>query len=246
MPLRQEVLEYPYLFSNLLLLSVILLAVRAFPLRAHRRLIIRLGLVMTAFFPFAAVSEGLYWSPARVAGGAFGIEDALCAFNIGALGALPAVMLFRESLQLEAQPKPGYRRLGVLAALTLLAFSLLRVWGCSVMAATVLMQLAVWAGLLLLRRDLWRFWVLNSVAVGLLHFVVLKALFWVWPDFVSAWSGAAPWGMLVAGVPLGELVWAFSFGALWPVFGGYVFDLRLAGRRVEAAVTADTEMELTA
>jgi hypothetical protein len=123
---------YPYLLSNVLWLTAVLLAVVFPPLSAQRRLILRQGLLGAVFFPFAAVANGEYWSPVRMAGFGLGIEDMFCAFNLGATAGLLAVLPFRRNLPAYS-PAPRLGRLVCAGTFTLSLFFLVRSLGSSTM-----------------------------------------------------------------------------------------------------------------
>jgi hypothetical protein len=227
MSVRQALGTYPYLFSDVLWLSGILLAVRALPLAAHRRLIVRLGLLMIPNFLFSLAHPD-YWNPVRVGGWVVGLEDAIFAFIVGAMGCLPAVWLSRHKLIVAERPAPRIGRLLAVGIPAQCAFLLLLFMGRSSMASAVLAQLLAVASLLLLRPDLWRFSAAGGLGFSLMYCGIVKALFRIWPAFVSCWTSTPPWGLLLFGIPLGEIVWAVGFGLFWPLFAGFVFDLRLS------------------
>lgn len=100
---------YPYLFANVLWLGGLLLAVRSLPLASQRRLLVRLGLLMIPNCLFS-LANGDYWNPTRVGGWVLGPEDVLFAFNVAAMGCLPAVWLYRHRLMVAEQPMPRIGR----------------------------------------------------------------------------------------------------------------------------------------
>ncbi len=77
-------------------------------------------------------------------------------------------------------------------------------------------------------QDPGRFSAAGGIGFSLIYCGIVKGVFYLWPDFVSCWKSTSPWGLLVFGIPLGEIAWAVSFGLCWPLFAGFVFDLRLS------------------
>ena len=218
---------YSYLFSDLLWLSGLLLVVRSFPLASHRRLLVRLGIVMIPNCLFSLANYD-YWSPIRVGGWVLGPEDMLFAFNVAAMGCLPAVWLYRRQLIVAEQPVPHIGRLLAVGIPAQCAFLVLFSMGRSGMASAILVQLMAVGSLLLLRPDLWRFAAAGGIGFSMIYCGIVKTVFWIWPGFVACWKSTPPWGLLLFGIPLGEIAWAASFGLFWPLFAGYVFDLRLS------------------
>ena len=218
---------YPYFFSGVLFLSGVLLMVRALPVASHRRLLVRSGLILLPNFPFSLAHYD-YWNPTRVGGWVVGPEDMLFAFNVGAAGCLAAVLLYRRKLIVAEQPVPRPGRVLAIGIPVLCAFLILLSMGRSSIASAILALLMAVVPLLGLRPDLWRFSATGGIGFLLIYCGIVKAVFWIWPEFVSCWNSVLPWGLLLFGIPLGDIVWAASFGLFWPLFAGYVFDLRLS------------------
>jgi hypothetical protein len=227
MSVPQALGTYPYLFSDVLWLIGLLLVVRSLPVAAHRRLLVRVSLLMLPNFLFSLAHHD-YWNPVRVGGWALGPEDVLFVFNVAAMGCLSAVLLYRHKLTVAEQPVPHIGRLLAVGVPAQCAFLVLLSLGRSSMASTILAQLMAMVSLLLLRPDLWRFSAAGGIGFSLIYCGILKTVFWSWPEFVSCWRSTPPWGLLLFGIPLGEVAWAVSFGLFWPLFAGFVFDLRLS------------------
>ena len=221
---------YPYLFANVLWLGGLLLAVRSLPLASHRRLLVRLGLVIIPNCLFSLANHD-YWDPVRVGGWILGPEDALFAFNVGAMGCLPAVWLYRHQLIVAEQPAPRVGRLLAVGIPAQCALLVLFRMGRSSMTAAILALLMAVIALLVLRPELWRFSAAGGIGFTAIYCGIVKGVFWIWPEFVSCWRSTPPWGLLLFGIPLGEIAWAAGFGLFWPLFAGFVFDLRVRDQR---------------
>jgi hypothetical protein len=66
------------------------------------------------------------------------------------------------------------------------------------------------------RRDLWAKMLVSGGLFLLLYFVVFAAVNFAFPGYVAAvWNLAALSSVIVAGVPLEELMFAFTFGLYW-------------------------------
>ena len=218
---------YPYLFSGLLWLGVALAVVRMLPHSQHRTLMVRLGLIMIPNFLFSALTEQDYWSPRRLGGWAVGIEDVLCSFNIGVAACLPAMILFRRRLVFPDRDVAKMRRILAIVCLATGSYLVMLALGRSSMATLILTQVLAVALLLVLRPDLWPLSLSGGAGFLLFYCATVKLYFWIWPDFVSSWWGPPPLGLLLFGIPVGEIAWAASYGLFWPLFAGFVFGLRL-------------------
>ncbi|HMD71233.1 MAG TPA: hypothetical protein VKF41_07810 [Bryobacteraceae bacterium] len=242
MSVRQALGTYPYLFWNILWLSGLLLAARWHTLPSHRRLTLRLGLIMVpnGLFSLAYPDHWKdYWNPNRVGGWVVGPEDVLFAFNVGATACLAAALLYRGRLIVAERPVSRIGRtlaLGIPAqCLFLVLFSMFR----SGIGSMILAQLVALVPVAVFRSGLWRFSAAGGIGFPLIYCGILKSVYWICPDFVSCWRSTPPWGLLLFGIPVGEIVWAVSFGLFWPLFAGFVFDLRLsAGRPIRGEAEA--------
>ena len=242
MNVPQALGTYPYLFWNVLWLSGLLLAVRSLSLASHRRLIVRLGLVMLPNGLFSLAYPNCwkeYWCPMRPGGWVLGPEDILFAFNVGATACLAAVWLYRHRLIVAGQPVAHTGRILTVGIPSQCAFLVLFSTCRSGIAAMILAQFLAVVPVLLLRRDLWRFSTAGGFGFSLIYCGILRTVFCIWPGFLSCWKSTPPWGRLLFGIPLGEIAWAVGFGLFWPLFAGYVFDLRLStGRRISGSTEA--------
>jgi hypothetical protein len=84
--------------------------------------------------------------------------------------------------------------------------------------------------LTLSRRRLWPIPLFGSISFALLYIVVLEAAYTLWPHFLAQWTADRLWGLSVLGMPAEEVVWAFSFGGVWPLLMAYGFDSHLRPR----------------
>src|ERR1017187_10110648 len=218
---------YPYFFANVLWLGGLLLALRWLPSASHRRLVIRLGLVLIPSCLFSPFLFRDYWDQVRIGGWAMGVEDVICSFNVGATGSLPFVFLYRHNLIFADQRQPALKRFLMWVLLGHCAFCLLWTTSGSSIGSLILTQSLAAIPLLFLRADLWRISLVNGAAFPLLYCALIKAFFFIWPSFVSCWRSTPPWVRLLCGVPLGEIVYAISLGLVWPLFAGFVFGFRV-------------------
>jgi len=124
-------------------LSGLLLVVRSLPLASHRRLIVRLGLIMIPNCLFSLANHD-YWNPGRVGGWVLGPEDVLFTFNVAAMGCLPAVWLYRHNLIVAERPVPRIGRLLAVGVPAQCAFLVLFSMGRSSMASMILALLMRW------------------------------------------------------------------------------------------------------
>lgn len=176
-----------------------------------------LGLTEPLFVP-------AYWNPptlldlARRTG--FDLESLLFSFAIGgivfaAYGALSGRALVDSIRDERDDPRHRYHLAAVLAApaVFLLLLALTRL---NPIYAAALALVAGFVATLHCRSDLWAKMLVSGVLFLALYFVVFAAFNLAFPGYVAAvWNLSALSGVLVAGVPLEELMFAFTFGLYW-------------------------------
>lgn len=216
---------YPYLFSSLV--GVLLLAGGCAFHRVHRGMAIRSGALTVWLCPLAVPHEQGYWTPERLAGWSFGIEDVLFSFTIGGLGWLLAVLPTRSRLTSHVSWRAGVSRFAVVYVLTIVQFLVL--WGAGVgaFAAGVTVQCTVGGVVLATHRRYWTLALSGAIMFAVCYIVFLQITFWMWPGFLSAWNHENQWFRMLHGIPMSEILWACTFGAAWPLGIAYAFKVEL-------------------
>ena len=84
-----------------------------------------------------------------------------------------------------------------------------------VMGMTIISQVSVLIMLLFKRRNLWPLAVSAAILYTAYYCVILYAFSCVSPGFFSLWNGFSLSGIRLAGLPLEEIIWVFTFAACW-------------------------------
>lgn len=219
--------QFTYLAADLILLVAWLLLFLNKPYRREM-------LVMSLFFaPFAFLDFWFlqdYWSPRTLFGTAFGLETFLFAFLVGGIGAV-IYEEFRGLKLVRTKREPSWILTGS-SLLLLFDFLILRVFiGINSMYAVYVVFIFCAIFMYTVRRDQ----AVNLLASGLLSGIVGFFLYLIYlyfyPDVIRVWWRLENLsGILIAGIPLEELLFAFGFGMvagpLYEVWQGY----RLAKR----------------
>ena len=227
---------HPYLFTNILSLLICLGV--AFGLRPQGKLILMGGLLSLPCFYLLAFFEDKYWNPVRIWNWAVGIEDILCSFDVGALVLIPAAVLFRNSISWGNRSDRAVKRFLAAGGAASALFLLLILSGLGPMGALIGTDLLMAFGLLLFRFRLWPLCLSGILGFPVLYYLIVRVYFLYWPGFIVQWNPEGPWGKVLLGLPMGEIAWAMAFGSFWPLFVGYVLDVRIARREqdLEGAV----------
>jgi len=219
-PMAESVHAYLLLSGGLAVVWLILYAGRA-DFRSQMLRVslgtLPLGLTEPLFVP-------AYWNPptlfdlARRTG--FDLESLLFSFAIGGIvfAAYDALSGTAPTGSMRAErhdPRHRYHLAAVLTApaVFLLLFATTRL---NPIYAAAVALVAGFVATLSCRRDLWAKMLVSGVLFLALYFVVVAGFNLAFPGYVAAvWNLPALSGVLVAGVPLEELMFAFTFGLYW-------------------------------
>lgn len=162
-----------------------------------------------------------------------GIEDFLWAAAVGGLASVVGEIFLRE--RLAGIRKSRHKRHYAPFALVVVVFVLFR-FGLHIrtMNATII-SFAVGALVLgYLRRDLVPLMLTSAVSFTILYFVLFLCVLLLYPEFVVRYYNLPNLiGIKVLGVPIEELLFAATGGAIWSVAYEYVYGYRLeAGGRI--------------
>jgi hypothetical protein len=217
--------DYPYLWASIFSLVALFLPLFLIMPRELRSSLLKIGILNTAFFPFSMFLEDSYWQPVRFGGWRLGIEDVVISFTLGALVWGLAIWPLRDRIQLCTGISTIPRRLPR-PLMYLIPFFVLHFVGLSGMASYLAVLLLASIAELLLRPSMWPFALYGSIIFVPLYFLFVTLTFVVWPDALSQWNPAPPWGQHFFGVPVGELVWAILFGAALPLMAAYILNAK--------------------
>ncbi len=174
--------------------------------------------------------NGVYWTPHRLGGVAWGIEDILVCFSLGAGVWFFAILPVRARLAVRFKPKRFAIRLMAIAVPST-GFAIL-VWslGAGVMETLLIVMTATGMALAAWRPQLL---CLSAAAAGLYpayYLMILYGTLVIVPDFFSMWDGSELWGIDVFGLPLEEIAFVLVYSAVYPLIIGTIFAAEIGGR----------------
>jgi hypothetical protein len=159
-----------------------------------------------------------YWRPLTVFKTPISLEDFLFSFVVGGVGAVAYEVFFARRIAVIERGVGYYRQrslvfLGPLSLLVLWFFA-----GWRFMPSVLVGMLVTLLLMLVLRRDL--FWpaIFAGGFLALLHLLVLLILRHFFPLMLLQWNVTNLQGVLLAGIPIEEVLWAFLTGANVAVF----------------------------
>jgi hypothetical protein len=155
-----------------------------------------------------------------------GIEDFLWAAAVGGIASVVGEILVKEKLAVIR--KSRHKRHYVPFVLVVVLFGALELWHNRTMDNTII-SFAIGALVLAwLRRDLIPLMVTSTVSFTILYFVLFLWVLFLYPLFVQRFYNLPNLlGIYVHGVPVEELLFAATGGAVWSVAYEYVHGYRL-------------------
>lgn len=215
-------LEYGYLLGNGVFLALWLIF---FFVRKDIR---REMLVMSCLIGFLSVVTAYYWwtqdwwHPQTITGTKVGVEDFLMGFASGGIMAVIYEVVFKK--QLYKRPKQQHRSGGLTVLFALAFFTSWFFWGIGLTSFWASAVAMICSSLLLyyLRKDLF----IDSVASGVLMLLLALPFYFSIIFFVPGWINATYnfdhlSGVLVAGIPIEELIFWFLAGLVFGPFYEY-------------------------
>ena len=217
--------QHTYLLASLAGLAPALAAYLA-PSR-HRRMMLLSAAAAVCVSPGAIVYEGEYWNPIRWGGGSFGIEDVLFCFSFGSLAWLSAVWPVGRGVVSGIQLRTFVRRFAAALCAYNLAWAALWLGGVSACTAAIVVQLALTATILWLRRDLWPLAISSAMTYLALYCLTLFAIKALLPNLFHLWNGSRLSGARLLGLPVEEYLSILAFAAAWSTLIAYAANVKL-------------------
>jgi hypothetical protein len=216
-----------YLLLCLMLVSAAAILYVALP--PLRRLMLISGMLSA---PFALCSYFFvpdYWQPQRLLVLVTGLEDLVFSFANGVIviglcaWALPTAASQPEFV------RPSLSRyffISLSSVPVVIGFTNL---GFEIMIATILTGAGVWAICFTSCRGRSLFLSFaGGISFAVFYFLILRIVFYFYPEMGSWWSEKGLAGLWMWGLPLGEVMWAVFFGATWPIYVGWILGWRHA------------------
>lgn len=217
-------MQYAWLIWSLVLIGIWLAIYISLGAKDKKREM----LVVSLWTSLAGLTEPLfvpeYWAPPSLFNLAlttgFDIESLIFSFGIGGVAVVLYERIFRTEHQTvpsqeQHRPRHRYHLWAILSApivfiLLLLATNLNPIYSAEI--AMVLGGLSAWY----CRPDLKKKMLVSAAIFLGLYFLYFLTLIAMYPGYVErVWNLAVISGILVAGIPLEELLFALSFGFLW-------------------------------
>lgn len=221
-------MAYQWLFGSLLFLSAwaVLFVINP-SLRKEMFFVSALtapfGLVQALFVPS-------YWDPPSFFGfgGAIGfdLESIIFSFAIGGIAAVIHKSISRVSHRDgDSELRPGLHALAISSPFVSGALLFLFTEANPIYISSTAL-LVGGLSISISRPDLIKSILFGAVLFTALYFSLFQIILHLFPDFVDMWNLPAISGILVAGVPIEELIFAFAYGSMWSGFYDHLMHRR--------------------
>lgn len=223
-------MAYEWLFGSMLFLSVwaVLFIINA---RLRKEMLFvsavtaPFGLAQSLFVPS-------YWDPHPFFGFGqtigFDFESIIFSFAIGGIAAVMHKNVFRVGHQNERSgSRLGLHALALSSPLLAGLFLFLFMDANPIYISTIALFIGG-LSIIISRPDLTKSILCGASLFTTLYFSLFLIILQIFPEFVDLWNLSAISGILVSGVPLEELIFAFAYGSMWSGFYDHLMQRRPA------------------
>jgi len=183
----------------------------------YRRLVLTSAILSAPYGLFSFVFVPAYWQPARVFEGFTGIEDLAFSFANGATAMSMALLFWPEPPGPATRPAKCLLRWVMWTLLGMAVGRALAFAGMPNMNTIWVAIMTVGSAILYLHPRFWRLALVSAPAFTLFYGFCLWLSYQLFPHFAEQWQPWVRQGVLLAGLPAEEIVWALGFGACWPL-----------------------------
>lgn len=220
-----DLLAYPYLAVSVALCGIAMIL--AFASGEHRRMVLTSGALAAplALFSWQFIPE--YWNPRVLGRYVTTVEDVLFSASVGVIVMALALAPFRRRVGPKATLLVRRYALCISLVVGLHTFLLYAVFDpsrvmYSAVAAVGVFAVWIWGS----RRETLPISAVGFLTFPVFYFAVVKLYLLVFPSSAGDWVKMAQLPFDIGGVPAFELVWAAAWGATWPPFMWFVFDVK--------------------
>jgi hypothetical protein len=223
--LSAAVARQPYLALGLLILAFGLAWLALVPSRPRVALWAALAAAPFGLFEYVFyVPE--YWTPQQWRLSWVGLGDLVFTFAAGGVAWLLATTPCRGRVSVSWGPRRVARRFVGCTGIGLALAVVIWQAGVPMYLASLLAMWVGWGSVVWRNPHLRWLGLVGGPAFALAYVALLRLTFALAPDFHLQWNWATLSGVTWVGVPLEEVLWAATFGAVWPSFMAYVLDAR--------------------
>jgi hypothetical protein len=153
-----------------------------------------------------------YWRPQIFTGTRIGIEDFLFGFFIGGIASVIYLELFNKHISKQKDKKHHIRFMLSFVAIFIFIISFY-VFGFNSIYASMITFLSLALLIYYFRHDLFIDGLMSGIFLAITMFLAYLIFLYIFPSAIQKW-----WflnnisGILILGIPLEELLWAFSLG----------------------------------
>lgn len=206
--------QYAYLIGNIAILFPIWL-ILFFYRKDLRNDILLMSIVLGICGPLSELWYLQdYWNPQTFTGTRIGIEDFLFGFFIGGIASVIYKELFNKHISKQKNKNHHLRFIFAFIAIAIFIFNILfYIFGINSIYASMVVFLSMASLMYYFRRDLFIDGLASGIFLAMIMFLAYLIFLLIFPEAIHKW-----WflhnisGVLILGIPIEELFWAFSLG----------------------------------
>lgn len=221
--------QYAYLLGNLLIFLPIWLLFLVLRKDLRRKILV-LGILSAVYSPLAEIfCFRDYWTPQFTLGPFLPVEDILFGLFSGGIGGILYQVVYSKKLASHNIKLSWLKVLLILTGITFGLFIFLNIFlKINSIYAMSLAFLIIVLSIIYFRRDLWLPAIINSILFAILFCLGYQILLIFVPNvFSQFWQLTNLSGIFILRIPLEEIIWAFSWGAVMGVVYEFSTGLKI-------------------
>ena len=226
---------FPYLIFSFLLLLLFALGLIITPGGFKRS--VSLSALLSA--PISLASFAFvpgYWDPKRIVPYEIGPEDVIFSFSTGGIIWLLIILIISLKYDIRHNERNYLKKYAGLLFFGSLLFYLMWLTRIDIMLATIITVSIIGIWILIHKPGYMILSITGALVFTLFYFCILRGFFVMFPEFPEQWSMEELYGILVFGIPVEELMWAFATGAVWPLIIAYLLNVKLDNKYYKSMV----------
>ena len=177
--------------------------------------------------PLSLLHESNYWTPGRLFGGGWGIEDVLFCLRCGVLASIGMLWPWCHLISMHPTSAVALRRWLACTAVSGALLVSFMAAGLSVMLSFILVQALLCATIAGIRPEYLRLVLTGATVFPLYNFLHLHLMRLLFPVFMQMWNGTQLIDVRLLDVPIEEYLWVISFSACAPLVMAYILNLQV-------------------
>ena len=217
--------DHPYLCWSIMLFVIFL--VTYLTAKQFRPLMVFSGIASAVYSLTAVFFVPEYWEPVLVLKSLVGLEDLLFSFANGGIVCFLSLWPVRKRISIKFTFSGLLNRYLGWTFIGAIICYVFRKTGATIMGCCMMAMIIIGVTMLFKNKRFWLLSLTGAIGYTALYIGVMTVLGQWFPSFHTQWNFENLWGYRFLSFPLEEFVWAFGFGAVFPLIMAFAFGITL-------------------